>query len=164
LTTAKEFANDPQDWLVFMGEHGCGKTHLAAAIANNCMNNGQPVVFKEVPELLDHLRATYRPESPVTYDQLFETVRSAPLLILDELGTESATPWAQEKLHQILNYRGARRLPTVITTRKTIEEIDPYVASRMLDVSRCTVCAILAPGYHGSQLANRRRTKKRKKS
>ena len=163
LTRAKEFANDPQDWLVFMGEHGCGKTHLAAAIANSCMNSGQPVVFKEVPELLDHLRATYRPESPVTYDQLFETVRSAPLLILDDLGTESATPWAQEKLHQILNYRGAARLPTVITMRKTIEEIDPYVASRMLDVSRCTVCAILAPGYHGSQLA-KRGAKKRKKS
>jgi len=163
LATAKEFAQTPHDWLVLMGEHGCGKTHLAAAIANSCLNDGQPVVFKEVPELLDHLRATYRPESPVTYDQLFETVRSAPLLILDDLGTESATPWAQEKLHQIFNYRYAARLPTVITMRKTIEEIDPHLASRMLDVSLCTICAILAPGYHGAQLSKRGR-KKRKKS
>ncbi len=162
LRDAKAFAKDPQKWLVFVGEHGSGKTHLAAAIGNGCLNNGQPVVFKEVPELLDHLRATYRPESPVTYDQLFETVRSAPLLILDDLGTESATPWAQEKLHQIFNYRYAAKLPTVITTRKTIEEIDPHLASRMLDVSVCTICAILAPGYHGTQLAKRGGKKRRK--
>jgi DNA replication protein DnaC len=162
LAEAQEFARKPEKWLVFMGEHGCGKTHLAAAIGNFCLGNGRPVVFKEVPELLDHLRATYRPDSPVTYDQLFETVRSAPLLILDDLGTESATPWAQEKLHQIFNYRYAARLPTVITTRKAIEEIDPHLASRMLDVSLCTTCAILAPGFHSSQLA-KRGTRKRGK-
>jgi len=162
LTTAEGFANDPQKWLVLMGEHGCGKTHLAAAIGNRCVDNGRPVVFKEVPELLDHLRATYRPDSPVTYDQLFEAVRGAPLLILDDLGTESTSPWAQEKLHQIFNYRYAARLPTVITMRKTIEEIDPHLASRMLDFSLCTICAILAPGYHSAQLAQRRPKKRRK--
>jgi len=162
LAVAEAFANDPQKWLVLMGEHGCGKTHLAAAIANKCVDDGRPVVFKEVPELLDHLRATYRPDSPVTYDQLFEAVRGAPLLILDDLGTESASPWAQEKLHQIFNRRYAARLATVITMRKTIEEIDPHLASRMLDVSLCTICAILAPGYHSAHLAQRRPKKRRK--
>jgi DNA replication protein DnaC len=162
LADAEEFANDPQKWLVLMGEHGSGKTHLAAAIANKCVDDGRPVVFKEVPELLDHLRATYRPDSPVTYDQLFEAVRGAPLLILDDLGTESASPWAQEKLHQIFNYRYAARLPTVITMSKTIEETDPHLASRMLDVSVCTVCAILAPGYHNVQLAQNRPKKRRR--
>jgi DNA replication protein DnaC len=163
LATAKGFAENPQGWLVFMGEHGCGKTHLAAAIANYCMNHGHPVVFKEVPDLLDHLRATFRPENPVTYDQVFEGVRNAPLLILDDLGTESATPWAQEKLYQIINYRYAAKLPTVITMRKTVEEADPRLASRMLDISLCTICAILAPGYHGAQLARRGKKKSRRK-
>jgi DNA replication protein DnaC len=162
LTTAREFARDPQGWLVFVGLESCGKTHLAAAIANTCVSDGQPVVFQEVPELLDHLRATYRPESPVTYDQLFEAVRNAPLLILDDLGTESATPWAQEKLHQIVNYRYAARLPTVITMRKVVEDIDPRLASRMLDVSLCTICGMVASGYYSAGLA-KRGTKKRRK-
>jgi DNA replication protein DnaC len=162
VAMARQFAETPENWVVFVGEHGCGKTHLATAIANSCADGGRPVVFKEVPELLDHLRATYRPDSPVTYDQLFEAVRSAPLLILDDLGTESATPWAQEKVHQIFNYRYAARLPTVITMRKTLEEIDPHLASRMLDVSLCTICAILAPGYHSAQLAERGKKKRRK--
>jgi len=29
-----EFAVDPKGWLILMGSYGCGKTHLAAAIAN----------------------------------------------------------------------------------------------------------------------------------
>ena len=162
LNTARDFAGDPHSWLVFMGEHGCGKTHLAAAIANACADDGRPVVFKEVPELLDQLRATYRPESTATYNQLFQLVKSAPLLVLDDLGTESATEWAQEKLYQIFNYRYAARLPTVITMVNTLEETEPRLASRMLDVSLCTICAILAPGYHSDQLA-RRAGKRRKK-
>jgi DNA replication protein DnaC len=121
------------------------------------------VVFKEVPELLDHLRATYRPDSPVTYDQLFEAVRSAPLLILDDLGTESATEWAREKLYQILNHRYAAKRPTVITMVNSLEETEPRLASRMLDVSLCTICAILAPGYHSAQLAEQGKKKRRRK-
>ncbi len=163
LSTAKEFAKNPDGWLVFVGSYGCGKTHLAAGIANYCMNHGQPVVFKEVPDLLDHLRATYRPENPVTYDELFEGVRNAPLLILDDLGTESATAWAQEKLYQIFNYRYAKRLATVITMSKEVEEADPRLASRMLDISLCTICAIRAPGYHSAQLAKRSTRKSRKR-
>jgi DNA replication protein DnaC len=163
LATAKGFAENPEGWLVFVGPYGCGKTHLAAAIANYHMNHGRPVVFNEVPDLLDHLRATYRPENPVTYDQVFEGVRNAPLLILDDLGTESATDWVREKLYQIMNYRYAKKLPTVITMSKEVEEADPRLASRMLDVSLCTICAILAPGYHGAQLAKRGKKKSRGK-
>ena len=162
VSTAKGFAENPQDWLVFMGEHGCGKTHLAAAIANGCVDGGRAVVFKEVPELLDHLRATYRPGSTATYDQLFQLVKTADVLILDDLGTESATEWAREKLYQILNYRYAAKLPTVITMRNTIEQTEPRLASRMLDVSLCTICAILAPGYHSDQLSKSPRRKRRK--
>ena len=162
VATAKGYAEDPQNWLVFMGEHGCGKTHLAAAIANKCADGGRPVIFKEVPELLDQLRATYRPDSTATYDQMFQLVKNAPLLVLDDLGTESATEWAREKLYQILNYRYAAKLPTVITMVNSLEETEPRLASRMLDVSLCTSCAILAPGYHSDQLA-RRGPKRRKK-
>jgi DNA replication protein DnaC len=72
-------------------------------------------------------------------------------LILDDLGTESATPWAREKLFQLLNYRYAARLPTVITTFSTLEELDERLASRMEDSSRCTVHGITAPSYRGSR-------------
>ena len=45
---------------------------------------------------------------------------------------------------------------------KTIEQTEPRLASRMLDVSLCTICAILAPGYHSDQLSKSPRKKRRK--
>jgi len=152
VALARAFAEKPAGWLVLTGTYGCGKTHLAAAIANlQVAANRQTPMFVVVPDLLDHLRATFSPTSAITLDRLFDQVRSAPLLALDDLGTESATPWAREKLFQLFNHRYSARLPTVITTSVTIEEIDPRLRSRMLDSARCTVFAIQAPSYRGSK-------------
>jgi DNA replication protein DnaC len=154
---ARSFAQAPRDWLVFTGTYGAGKTHLVAAIANYCVTQGHPALFVVVPDLLDHLRATFNPQSAVSFDQRFEEVRHAPLLILDDLGTESATPWAREKLYQIFDYRYNARLPTVITTAVNIDELDPYLRTRMLDVARCTIFEILAPAYRGGASSRRKK-------
>jgi DNA replication protein DnaC len=143
-------AQRPEDWLVLTGDYGCGKTHLAAAIANEQVHRGEPVLFVVVPDLLDHLRATYSPDSQVRFDKRFEEVRRAPLLVLDDLGTQSASPWAQEKLYQLFNHRYNARLPTIITTSQQVEDLDPRLRTRMLDLGRCTVFAILAPSYRGT--------------
>jgi DNA replication protein DnaC len=157
---ARAFAENPRDGLLITGTYGCGKTHLAAAIANRQIAQGHPALFVAIPDLLDHLRAAFNPQSTVTFDKRFEEVRRAPLLILDDLGTESATPWAREKLYQIFDYRYNARLPTVITTARWTEEIDPRLATRMLDVSRCTPAPITAPAYRGG--APRRKAARRR--
>ena len=161
LALAQSYAADPEGWLVLTGSYGCGKTHLAAAIANRCIELAHVTpMFIVVPDLLDHLRATFSPQSQVSFDRRFEAVRTAPLLILDDLGTESATPWAKEKLFQLLNHRYTARLPTVITTSKAMEELEPRLASRILDVTRCTTFALLAPSYRGQITPRRRRRSK----
>lgn len=154
---ARSYAEHPRDWLVFFGVYGSGKTHLAAAIANQRIELGEPALFVVVPDLLDHLRAAFSPQSNVSYDQRFEEVRMSPLLILDDLGTESATPWAREKLYQIINYRYAARLPTVITTALSPDEFDPRIRSRILDETRCSMIPILAPSYRGGRLVDKAR-------
>ncbi len=133
LDTCREYAANPHGWLLMRGTHGCGKTHLAAAIANYRVERGMPVLFEVVPDLLDRLRATYAPSSPVSYDEHFDLVRTVELLILDDFGTQNATPWAVEKLYQLLNYRYNAELPTVITTNQTLGEMDPRLASRLGD-------------------------------
>jgi DNA replication protein DnaC len=157
LTLAQHYAAEPRDWLVFTGTYGCGKTHLAAAIANHRNDQGYPALFIVVPDLLDHLRAAFNPSSPVSYDKRFEEIRASPLLVLDDLGTESATPWAREKLYQVINHRYVARLPTVITTSWTIEELDPKLATRILDSTRCTAVAIIAPSYRGQRVGVKRK-------
>ncbi len=146
---AKQYAATPEGWLVLSGEYGSGKTHLAAAIANEREEAGDTTLFIVVPDLLDHLRATFNPNSPVAFDRRFDEVRTAQFLVLDDLGTESATPWAKEKLFQIVNYRYAARLPTVFTTSQTVDEIDPRLRSRMHDLRRCTIISDFASSYRG---------------
>ena len=139
---AREFALQPKGWLTLIGGYGCGKTHLAAAIANERIAHSQPALFVNVPDLLDHLRATYSPTSSVTYDERFEIVRNAPLLILDDLGTENATPWASEKLyhfHICANDRGAPGTGTISWDEiaKALKKInyDHYLSVEACDIS-----------------------------
>ncbi|MCD6299929.1 MAG: ATP-binding protein [Dehalococcoidales bacterium] len=154
---ALDFAKSPEGWLVLLGVTGCGKTHLAAAIANYCLQAGKPALFVVVPDFLDHLRSTFVPESRVSYDQLFESVKRAPLLILDDFGEQSTTTWAQEKLYQVINYRYNARLATVVTTRCSLDEIDDPVSSRFVDPKLSLVFQIIAPDYRTDATANRRK-------
>ncbi len=130
---ARYYAENPEGWLLFRGNYGSGKTHLAVAIANYRLQQGDHVLFMTVPDLLDHLRGTYGPASQVQYDELFERLRNAPLLVLDDLGAESPTPWAKEKLFQLINHRYLHKLPLVITSNVDPEQLDPRILSRLED-------------------------------
>jgi DNA replication protein DnaC len=150
IEVASRYAEKPVNWLVFNSiAHGNGKTHLAAAIANHVTKKGDIVLFISVPDLLDHLRATYSPTSVIRYDRRFNEIKNSPLLVLDDLGTESASPWAREKLYQLLNYRYVARMPTVITTATAIKDLDPRLESRMMDETHCTFFVLNVPSYRG---------------
>lgn len=144
---AIEYARRPQGWLFFLGGFGSGKTHLAAAIASEAINYNFEVLFTVVPDLLDHLRATFGPQSEISYDERFETVRNVPLLILDDLGTENTTPWAREKLFQIVNHRYNCALPTVFTSNQDLDRLDPRICSRLCDTALCERIVIEAGDY-----------------
>ena len=154
---AVDFAKSPEGWLVLQGVTGCGKTHLAAAIANERLQAGKPALFVVVPDFLDHLRSTFSPESKVSYDQLFESVKNAPLLILDDFGEQSTTPWAQEKLYQVINYRYNARLATIFTTRCSLDEIESAVSSRLADPKISMVWNIIVPDYRTDATSSRKK-------
>lgn len=147
LRAARSFAAHPEGhWLVLGGATGVGKTHLAAAIINERRGQGHPGFFAFVPELLDYLRYTFAPSSSITYDELFESVKNTPLLVLDDLGAQSSTPWAQEKLYQLLVYRHNARLPTMITVQADAQ-LDPPIASRLQDLRFVMPLEVEAPDF-----------------
>ena len=162
---AKNFAADPDGWLTLLGNTGVGKTHLAVAIAVEQMKRGNPAFFVLVSDLLDHLRFTFSPESTVTYDHVFEEVKNTPLLILDDLGRQHNTPWAVEKLYQIIVHRYNSRAPTVITAVSDLAETRDPIASRIKDPSLSQLIIIEVPDYRDKKRSwqgQRRSSVKRK--
>jgi DNA replication protein DnaC len=153
---AVNFAQSPQGWLILLGQNGCGKTHLAAAIANQLRQSGKSVMFIVVHDLLDHLRSAFSPESSISYDELFEKVKKAEILVLDDFGEQSITSWAQDKLYQLINFRYNARLATVITSCNDLDDIESRISSRMIDPSISLVFNITAPDYRGG---NKKATK-----
>jgi DNA replication protein DnaC len=142
----EEFAQKLNGWLLLEGGYGCGKTHLAAAIANETVSRGLPTLFITVPDLLDSLRFAYNsPET--TFEGRFDDIRKAQLLVMDDFGTQNATGWAQEKLFQIINYRYINHLPTVITTNLILDEIESRIRSRLQDDEMVRHVRISAPDY-----------------
>lgn len=156
---AQRFADAPDGWLLILGEHGCGKTHLAAAVAARARGDA---FFAVVPDLLDRLRASFdrdresavHDDPGITgkgYDELFEEVRNAELLVLDDLDAHTVSDWAREKLFQIANYRASARLPTVITSALSLDELwatYPRVAVRAFNQRLSQQVGILAGPYN----------------
>ncbi|MEE9508177.1 MAG: ATP-binding protein [Anaerolineales bacterium] len=148
---AQAYSEDPSGWLVISGLHGCGKTHLAAAVANYRASQGHQVMFIMTPDLLDHLRSTFSPNSSTSYDRLFDEIRSTNLLVLDDLRSKGASLWAREKLIQLIDFRYNSNLSTVITTAEKFEDIDPSLQSRIRDERISTIVTISAPAYRGKR-------------
>lgn len=126
------FAVKPHGWLLLVGPYGCGKTHLAAAIANYRLEHGATVYFATVPDLLDALRAACVSTEHST--QFFARMSEVDLLVLDDLGVQQPTAWSHEKLAQLLTYRASAVLPTVITAvPKELQGLDERLRSHMTD-------------------------------
>ncbi|HEY2981252.1 MAG TPA: ATP-binding protein, partial [Anaerolineales bacterium] len=143
---AQHYAQNLNGWLLLQGGYGCGKTHLAAAIANFAVAMGVPTLFLTVPDLLDMLRFSFDSED-TTFEQRFDEIRNASLLVLDDFGTQNATPWAQEKLFQIVNYRYINKLSLVVTTNLLLDEIEPRLRSRLGDPELVSAVRVSAPDY-----------------
>ncbi len=143
-------------WLTLMAKAGRGKTHLALAVCHEWFRRGKVARYAFVPLLLKELRDGFDQQGESSYSRLFDTYCTVPLLVLDDLGVENPTKWAQEQLQTIVHYRGINGLPLMVTTNHGLDDLvgdaEHRIGSRLRRESWCRVIAIEAPEYRASSI------------
>lgn len=127
LNTYKE--NPHQKGLYLCGNFGCGKTYLISAMFNELAKENVKSAIIFWPEYLRELKASFNSEYKNEFNDKFETIKKAPLLLIDDLGAESITPWSRDEiLCPILQYRMEQRLPTFITSNLDKKALENHLA------------------------------------
>lgn len=128
---ALHWSGAPSYWLTIYGAPGNGKSHLAAAAANRLIDAGRAVEYVTVPGLLAYLKAAFDRSERDTAQERMERLVNIPVLILDDLGAENRTDWAEAELFNLLNGRSVLALPTMITTNLPPEKMAFRIKSRV---------------------------------
>jgi len=106
--------------LLFHGDNGVGKTHLAVALMKEAIRRkGARAVFFETRDLLKLVRDTYNDQVEATELEVLRPVLEAELLVLDDIGAEKKSEWVEETLGLVVNTRYSERRVTVLTTNLT---------------------------------------------
>ena len=110
-------ADDEGLGLLFCGDNGVGKTHLAVAVLRELVSaRGAHGQFWDFHELIREIKSSYDPETKTTELQVLEPVIEMDVLLLDDLGAWKMTDWMNDTLFYLLNSRYMAKRPTIITT------------------------------------------------
>lgn len=127
LTTfIKKYENNEKcKGLYLTGNFGCGKTYLVAAAFNELAKKGKKVAIIYYPEFLRSLKESFSDD----FKTIFNKVKKAELLLLDDIGAEATTNWNRDEiLGTILQYRMQENLPTFFTSNLSIKELEEHLA------------------------------------
>ncbi len=119
--------------IFFTGKTGLGKTHLSLAIAEKLLSSNWNVVYGSTINLMDRIEDEHFGRSE---GDTMNTLLSADLLILDDLGTEYDKQFCTSTVYNIINSRLSSGIPTIISTNLTLAEMErryePRIVSRIL--------------------------------
>jgi DNA replication protein DnaC len=125
--------------LLLMGPSGVGKTHLAVAALKELIRCGHNGVFCDYRELLKEIQASYNPASESTEMSVLEPIRTAEILVLDDLGASKPSAWVLDIIGLVLNARYNEKRMTILTTNYLDETANGEPAARLPGGQRVAV-------------------------
>lgn len=137
--------------ILFLGQPGCGKTHLAVALAIAGVEAGYRGYFSTADDMAHVLVQARRDGTFATKLRIY----TAPtVLVLDDLGLLPVPPGGAAEIFHVISTRYERGHPTLVTTNRGLPEWgeifgDPVVAAAILDrlMHRAFVFNIKGPSW-----------------
>jgi primosomal protein DnaI len=112
--------------LYLYGAFGVGKSHIAGAITNYLAQYGISSLMVHLPALTEEMKSAIN-ETNGSISEKIGALKTAPVLILDDIGAESLTPWIRDDiLSVVLQYRMTEQLPTLYTSNMTLDELEEH--------------------------------------
>lgn len=117
------FTEKREKGIYLHGSFGTGKTYIISALLNELAKKNVKSTIVHVPELLRGLKESFSSD----YKDRFWTLKTTPILLLDDIGAEYLTPWGRDEvLEPLLHYRMNENLPTFFTSNLTLEELEKH--------------------------------------
>lgn len=118
---------DSQEGLFLYGAVGTGKTYLAACIANYYARKGNTVVFVQTSSWISRMKGMLN--DPDGFERDLEMLKRADVVILDDIGAESVTPWVRDELlFTVLNERMENHKLTYFTSNEDLKTLEDHFA------------------------------------
>lgn len=111
---ARTEAPTPTGNVFITGPNGTGKTVYASSLAMNLIDQGQRVQFANVSQALQRVRDEMDERN--NGGEYWAGLCQSPWLVLDDLGKGNPTEWAVASIYNLVEYRNAENLPTIVTT------------------------------------------------
>lgn len=134
--------------ILFTGQVGSGKTHLAMALTNNLLKQGESVLYIDYRTFISKLKQSIVDREE--YQKMMNDAKDANILYIDDLFKGKIRDADINAVFELVNNRYLAGKQMIITTEldvNALKDIDEAIASRIIEMTRGNIIKMPDKNY-----------------